>query len=138
MSLTKKFTPETCIRCLRAAVLIALGLGMTGAIVRAGSTKFWEKRRALNASLKADQERLGLAGRGNEKTLYAQYPTPELTLCKPVVIAPGASAPVTLTGKFSDKTTFLVANDHVELETGTVAAGRFTSKVTAAVDAPAG
>jgi hypothetical protein len=124
----------------RTAVIIGLGLGMAGAVARASSTKFWEKRRALNAELKAEQERLGLSGRANEKALYAQYPTPEITLCKPVVIAPGASAPVTLTGKFSDKTTFLVANDHVELESaaGAVAAGKFTAKVTAAADAPAG
>ena len=124
--------------CARAALTIALGLGMAGAVVRAGTTKFWEKRRALNAELKADQERLGLAGRGNEKALYAQYPTPELTLCKPVVIAPGGSAPVTLTGKFSEKTTFLVANDQVTIDPGTVAAGRYTTKVTAAADAPTG
>ena len=121
----------------RMALTIALGLGMTGAIVRAGKTKFWEKRKALTQEARAAQEREGF-GRGSEKAMYAKYPTPELTLCKPIVIAPGASAPVTLSGKFSDKTAFLVANDQVEIEEGTVAAGKYTTKATASADAAAG
>ena len=119
------------------ALTIALGLGMTGAVMHAGRTKFWEKRKALSQDARAAQEREGF-GRGSEKAMYAKYPTPELTLCKPIVIAPGASAPVTLTGKFPDKTAFLVANDQVEIEEGTVAAGRYTTKATAAADAAAG
>jgi hypothetical protein len=47
---------------------------MAGAAVRASTTKFWEKRKALSVEMKADQERLGLAGRGHEKALYAQFP----------------------------------------------------------------
>src|SRR5262249_32674886 len=87
-------------------------------------------------------------GRGTEKAMYAKYPTPELTLCKPILIAPGASAPLTLNGKFVEKTTFLVANDQVEIEDGTIAAGagtaaagpgrRYTTKVTVAADTAAG
>jgi hypothetical protein len=122
----------------RTALIVGLGLGMAAAVTRASSTKYWEKRRALNAELKADQERLGLAGRDKQKALYAQFPTPEITLCKPVVIAPGATASVTMGGKFAEKTTFLSANDQVELEPGTLAAGRYTAKVTATADAAAG
>lgn len=111
---------------------------MTGAVVRAGKTKFWEKRKELSQADRADQERLGLAGGANRKALYAKYPTPEVTLCKPIVLAPGSSAPLTLTGRFPEKTTFLVANDQVEIEEGTLAAGRYTTKATVAADAAAG
>jgi hypothetical protein len=121
----------------RMALTIALGLGMTGAVIHAGKTKFWEKRKALAQDARTAQEREGF-GRGSEKAMYAKYPTPELALCKPIVIAPGASAPVTLAGKFADKTAFLVANDQVEIEEGTVAAGKYTTKATVAADAAAG
>jgi hypothetical protein len=110
---------------------------MAGAVVRAGRTKFWEKRKALSQEQRGQQQAEGF-GRGSEKAMYAKYPTPELGLCKPVVIAPGGTAPVTLTGRFSEKTAFLVANDQVEIEQGTVAAGRYTTKVTVAPDAAAG
>jgi Protein of unknown function (DUF3617) len=123
---------------IRRILLIALAIGMTGAVARAGKTKFWEKRKAMSQADRADQERLGLSGGANRKALYARYPTPEVTLCKPIVIAPGSSAPLTLTGRFPEKTTFLVANDQVEIEEGTLAAGRFTTKATVAADAAAG
>jgi len=45
---------------------------------------------------------------------------------------------VTLTGRFPEKTAFLVANDQVELEEGTLAAGRYTTKATVSADAAAG
>jgi hypothetical protein len=123
---------------IRTAAVVALGLGMAGAVVRAGSaTKFWEKRAAMQRELRAEQQRLGLGGRENQKALYQQFPTPEITLCKPVVIAPGASAPVSLSGKFVEKTAFLAANDDVTLD-GALAAGKFTGTATAAADASPG
>ena len=123
---------------IRTAAAVALGLGMAGAVARAGSaTKFWEKRAALQRELRVEQQRLGLNGSTNQKALYSQFPTPEITLCKPVVIAPGASAPVALGGKFAEKTVFLAANDDVTLE-GTMAAGKFTGTATAGADATPG
>jgi hypothetical protein len=123
---------------IRTAAVIALGLGMAGAVARAaGAAKFWEKRSAMSRESRAEQQRLGLAGRENQKALYSQFPTPEITLCKPVVLTPGGSAPVSLTGKFVEKTAFLAANDDVTLE-GTLAAGKFTGTATAAADAGPG
>ncbi len=123
---------------IRTAAVIALGLGMAGAVARAGSaTKFWEKRASLQREFRAEQQRLGLNGTENQKALYSQFPTPEITLCKPVVIAPGGSAPVSLAGKFNEKTVFLAANDDVTLE-GTLAAGKFTGTATAGADAGPG
>jgi hypothetical protein len=123
---------------IRTAAVIALGLGMAGAVARAaGATKFWEKRAAIQRELRVEQERLGLAGSQNQKALYSQFPTPEITLCKPVLLAPGGSTPVSLAGKFAEKTVFLVANDDVTLD-GTLAAGKFTGTATAAADAGPG
>jgi len=123
---------------IQTAAVIALGVGMAGAVARAGSaTKFWEKRAAMQRELRAEQQRLGLSGSENQKALYKQFPTPEITLCKQVVIAPGGSAPVSLAGKFAEKTAFLAANDDVTLD-GTLAAGKFTGTATAAADAAAG
>lgn len=123
---------------IRTAAIVALGLGMAGAVVRAGSaTKFFQKRAELQRELRAEQQRLGLAGRENQKALYAQFPTPEITLCKAQVVAPGASAPVAIGGKFAEKTVFLAANDDVTLE-GTLAAGKFTGTATVAAEAGPG
>jgi hypothetical protein len=123
---------------IRTAAVVALGIGMAGAVARAGSaTKFWEKRAAMNRELRAEQQRLGLNGTANQKALYSQFPTPEITLCKPVVIAPGGSSPVALGGKFAEKTVFLAANDDVTLD-GTLAAGKFTGTATAVADAGPG
>jgi hypothetical protein len=131
-------SPSSIAPWIRTAAVVALGLGMAGAVVRAGSaTKFWEKRAAMQRESRAEQQRLGLNGSANQKALYSQFPTPEITLCKPVVIAPGASSPVALGGKFSEKTAFLAANDDVTLE-GTLAAGKFTGTATAAADAGPG
>jgi hypothetical protein len=121
---------------LRTALVVALALGTVGAVVRAaGTKKFYQQQQALRSQLRADQEREGLSGREHEKALYAKYPTPEITLCKPVIVAPGGTATVSLSGKFAEKTTFLVANDHVEIADGALAAGKYTAKVTAAADA---
>jgi hypothetical protein len=138
LSRSTRFTGSAWSAWGRTALAIALGIGMAGAVVRAGTTKFWEKRKALSLEMKSEQERLGLAGRAQEKALYAQYPTPEIGLCKPTVAAPGATVPVTVNGKFSEKTTFLVANDQVDLAPGTLAAGRYTAKATIAADASIG
>jgi hypothetical protein len=123
---------------IRTAAVVALGLGMAGAVVRAGSaTKFWEKRAEMQRELRAEQQRLGLNGTANQKALYTQFPTPEITLCKAVTIAPGGSSPVNLGGKFAEKTVFLAANDDVTLN-GTLGAGKFTGTASAAADAGPG
>lgn len=119
----------------RTVLIVALGCGMTGAIVRAaGMKKYYQARQALQAELRAAQAAEGLDGRANQKALYAKYPTPEITLCKPVIAQPGATVTISLTGKFADKTKFLVANDAVELGEGTVTAGKYSVTATSAAD----
>lgn len=120
---------------VRTVVIVTLGLGVTGAVVRAaGTKKFWQQRQAMQAELRAAQEAEGLSGGANRKALYAKYPTPEITLCKPVLAQPGATVTLSVTGKFADKTRFLIANDSVELGEGTVTAGKYSVSVTSAPD----
>lgn len=127
-------------KAMHAALVAAIGLGLAGAVVRgaSGTRKFWEQRTAMNREFQAQQRELGLSGSANRVALYKQYPTPEISLCKPIVIAPGATTTVSLAGKFADKTRFLAGNDQVELTDGAVAAGKFTGKVTASADAVPG
>lgn len=122
---------------LHVALAAAVGIGVAGAVVRGASNtrKFWEARNAMTREFTAQQRELGLAGSQNRVALYKQYPTPEITLCKPTLLTPGASATVTLTGKFAEKTAFLAGNDQVELSETALAAGKFTAKATAAADA---
>lgn len=127
-------------KAMHAALIAAIGLGLAGAVVRgaAGNRKFWEQRNAMDRAFQAQQRELGLAGGANRAALYKQYPTPEISLCKPIVLAPGASATVSFGGKFAEKTAFLAGNDQVELTDGAVAAGKFTAKATASADAMPG
>lgn len=77
----------------------------------------------------------GLDPRTGRQALYKAHPTPEITLARPVVIAPGGTAPVSLTGKFRPNTVFLVEHDAVTLSGGAVAAGAFKATATVAPDA---
>ena len=69
------------------------------------------------------------------KALYAAYPTPELKLCKAAVVAPGASAPITCTGTFGKRTTFLVDHDQVTLAPGSSTATSYSATASVAADA---
>jgi hypothetical protein len=124
-------------KALHTALIAAIGLGLAGAVVRgaSGTRKFWEQRNAMSREFQAQQRELGLAGGANRAALYKQYPTPEIALCKPVLLAPGATATVSFGGKFAEKTRFLAGNDQVELAEGAVVAGKFTAKATASADA---
>ncbi|MCX6553092.1 MAG: hypothetical protein NTY02_19175, partial [Acidobacteria bacterium] len=64
------------------------------------------------------------------------HPTPEIPLAKPVLMAAGASAPLSIVGTFSDKTTFVSATDGVELANPVVAANSFKATVSAAAALP--
>ena len=123
---------------IRTAAVIALGLGMAGAVVRAaGATKFWEKRAAMQRELRAEQQRLGLDGSRESEGALLAVPDAGDHAVQAGGDAPGGSAPVSLGGKFAEKTVFLAANDDVTLD-GTMAAGKFTGTATAAADAGPG
>jgi hypothetical protein len=113
-------------------LLAVLAVSATFAITRAQSNEFYTKRTALRRQAEADQRAQGLFGDANRKKLFATYPTPEVTLAA-IRMAPGATAPLALKGKFSDKTTFLSGNEVLALSDIVVAPNAF--KATATVKA---
>lgn len=110
-----------------------LAFGAATALVRAASlsSRYDAEVQRLRAEWRTLYDSSGL--KRNE--IYAKYPTPELALCKPVVVAPGAKAPLSLSGQFPDKAAFLVENDQVRLESATATPTTYTATVAAAADA---
>lgn len=89
----------------------------------------------LRSEWSAAARAAGFDPRTGRDALYRAHPTPEITLARPVVIAPGASAPVSLAGKFKPGTVFLVEHDAVSLSGGVVGSGAFKATATVAPDA---
>jgi hypothetical protein len=81
-------------------------------IARAASSHYVERRNAFYQSQEAERKRLGLADWAQVK---AKYPTPEITLCRAIHMAPGTTGEVTVRGKFSPGSGFLFENDDVEI-----------------------
>ena len=121
-------------------LVMMLGLGAAGALVKAAglTEKYDAEMRRLRAEWRAAQQTEGLDPNRGRKALYGKYPTPEITLCKPVVITPGGSAPITMNGKFPDNTTFLIDHDQVTLTSGAGSATKYTATASVAADAQPG
>ncbi len=119
-------------RTLYAVAIVALAVALVAAAVRAQSASFTAKRNEIRRQAAADRAAAQLNGDANRRKLFSQFPTPEVTLAKPVVLAAGASGPVSLVGKFSDKTTFVSYTEGVELSNVVVAANSFKATVTVA------
>ncbi|HTV02860.1 MAG TPA: hypothetical protein VMF13_20090 [Luteitalea sp.] len=108
-----------------------------GVLVRAASltSKYDAEVRRLRTEWRTAQQAEGLDPSRGRKALYDKYPTPEITLATPVVVAPGASAPVSVTGRFPTGTAFLVEHDGVTLASPVATASRFTATATVGADA---
>ena len=124
-------------RRAHGVLVMMLAIGVTGALVRAAglTSKYDAEMKRLRGEWRAAQQAEGLDPNRGAKTLYGKYPTPEITLCKPVVIAPGGSAPITLGGKFPAGTTFLIDHDQVTLTAGAGSASRYAATAAVAADA---
>lgn len=122
---------------ISTAVTLSLFIGSATVLVRAAglTAKFDAEVRRLRGEWRQEQDAAGLPERTKRKELYGQYPTPEITLCKAVTIAPGASAPVALSGKFAAKTAFVMENDQVTLDAGTSTTTAYKAMATVAADA---
>lgn len=123
-------------RTLYALALVALAVALVASAVRAQSASFYARRTEIQRQAKADQAQAQLGGDANRKKLYQLYPTPEIPLARPVMMAAGTSAPLSIAGKFSDKTTFVSATDGVELTNPLVTANSFKATVTVAAGIP--
>lgn len=81
--------------------------------VRAADPAYQKKIDALMKKAQADRKAKGLDN--NPTKLSTAYPAPEISL-KPIDACPGATIPLTLTGKFPAGTAFVVQSDDVELK----------------------
>ena len=124
-------------RCVQGALATVLAIGMAGVLVKAATltSRYDAEMQRLRGEWRSAQQAEGLDPRRGAKALYGAYPTPELTLCKAAVVAPGASAPISCSGKFGKKPTFLVDHDQVTLTPGAVSATSFAATLSVAADA---
>ena len=107
------------------ALLVAAGL----------SSRYDAEITRLRSEWSSAARAAGFDPRTGRAALYRAHPTPEITLARPVVIPPGASAPVSLSGKFTPNTVFLSEHDAVVLSGGAVSGGAFKATATVAPDA---
>lgn len=99
---------------IRRLPLITLALLAVAGIVRAGTANYEQRIDAFRKEAAAQRKKLKLE-RDYEK-LITDYPTPEVGFAagaEPVVICPGRTATVKLTGKFMKGTLFTVESDLV-------------------------
>lgn len=124
-------------RVATGALIALLAAGTATVLLRAASLteRYDAEVRRLRGEWRTQQAALGLTGSTKQKELYALHPTPEIGLCKPVVVAPGATAALTVPGKFKDTTTFVMENDQLQIEGGAVTPAKYTAQVTASPDA---
>ena len=117
------------------ATLVIAGAG--GALAKAAglTSRYAAEMQRLRGEWKAAQQAEGLDPYRGRKELYGKYPTPEITLCKPVVIAAGASAPVSLGGRFPARTAFLMDHDQVTLTGDAVTGAKYGATASVAADA---
>ena len=118
----------------RHLLAFAFAVAAIAAVVRAQSGDFYAKRTALRNQAKSDQQQAGLAGPGSAKSLFSQFPTPEIALAAPIVIKPGQSAPLQLSGKFNERTTFLSGSSALTLSNASVGANTFSATAQAPAD----
>jgi hypothetical protein len=114
---------------------LALGVLVAIGFVRASTNHYVERRTALFQSLDEDRKRLGLSDR---KEIFARYPSPEVTLCRAVRVAPGGTAEVVVEGKFAAGTHFLFENDDVDVAKENATATEYHATVRAASGAGPG
>lgn len=123
-------------RTLYRLTLVIVSVALVASAVRAQSANFQARRTEIQRQAQADRREAALVGDANRKKLYSLYPTPEIRLAKPVILAPGATASVSIAGTFSDKTTFVSNHDGIVLSSPVVAANAFKATVSAAPDLP--
>jgi len=91
---------------------VVMGALLVFGIARAANSHYAERRSAFYESQEGERKRLGLTDWGQVK---AKYPTPEVTFCHAVRVAPGSTADLVVRGKFVPGTKFLFENDAVEV-----------------------
>ena len=120
---------------LTRVATVVLGLALAAGLVRAANNKrYTEALDALRKQWAAEQQKRGLnpLDTTSRAKLYAENPSPEITLCKVVEVQPDGSAVVEISGRFREGTTFLADNDAVDLVSPSLTNGQFKATVKAA------
>ena len=117
-------------RWTRGAMLIA-AICMLWGVGRATSQRFTQERDAFLKLAVAERGRLKLS----YSQLAVQYPTPEIALCQVTKVAPGGTAQITLSGKFTAGTKFLYETDAIEVVSQNVTPLQYRGVIRAAQDA---
>lgn len=93
---------------LASACLVVL---LLWGMVRASTSKYVQQREEIFNQCGVDRQRLGL----NDVALRQKYPTPEITLCRAIRVAPGATGEVVVKGNFQRGTRFLFDTDKIQV-----------------------
>ncbi len=113
-------------RILSVGVLVLLVF----AVAKAATQKYREAEDAFRKETRAQREKLGMSP-ADAKT---KYPTPEVSMAQPACVMPGATADITVRGRFSAGSRFFVENDNFEVVKQNVAPNLFRATVKAAPD----
>ena len=103
-------------RLIRSTVIVVVGALLLWGGTRAATGNYKERIQAAQLACVEDTKKLGKA------------PTPSVTLEKQVLLTPGESAAIKLTGKFPEGTQF-VWDDGVTVETEKVLANSYTATI---------
>lgn len=110
----------------RSGLAGIIGMLLLFGIGRAATSRYDEQLNAFLTACKAEQQKQGLT---NRKELFARYPTPEVSLCRTVRLAPGSEGEVVATGNFPADTRFLFDNDSVQVLREAESAGTYRARV---------
>jgi hypothetical protein len=117
----------------RLALAIAVAL-LAAAAARAVQSGYRQRLEALQAEAEAQRKKLGLDA--DRAKLYAQYPTPEVTFESDLTpVGCGQSAQVTIEGRFSKRTAFVIRRDDVQALSDKLSATGWQARLRAAPDA---
>jgi hypothetical protein len=105
--------------------VVALGVG------RASLSRFQEQRKAIRDAAIAQRNRLGLK---DKVTLFAKYPSPEISLVSTACLQPGGTGELVIKGKFVPGSKVLLESDSLEVVKEALTATEYR----ATVKAPAG
>ncbi len=97
---------------LSHALAVVSGLLLLIGIARASTDEYAKKREAIHEACATQRDQQGLTDSGS---LYAKYPTPEISLTHLTRIVPGATGDVAVPGRFAPGTQFLFDNDALQV-----------------------
>jgi hypothetical protein len=111
----------------KTGLLIAIGAMLCWGVAHAALNKYQEKEKTIRDACKIAREKLT-----PQEQKQLQCSTPEIRLVSPVVVKPGETMEVAITGKFPAGTNFVFNSNNVEVvkEAATANSYRATVKVT--------